>query len=163
MNLIMANEKTFLAVKPEAFSRNDTAGIVEMLTKLLPDAKCVAMKVYKPSEELAKNHYAALADKPFFPDLIKSFTSGEILGMVWEGENVVSRARDAMGATNPEQAAEATIRKVYGKHIGDNAIHGSDTEPGSAAREVQIHFPDANFAPIQDPIAKVKELVSSAV
>lgn len=154
----MTTEKTFLAIKPEAFKRGDSQGIVEMLVKLLPDAQCLAMKVYKPSEELAREHYAALSDKPFFPDLIESFTSGEILGMVWEGENVVARARDAMGATDPAKADDGTIRKVYGKHIGDNAIHGSDTEPGSAAREVKIHFPDANFAVIADPVAKVKEL-----
>lgn len=157
----MATEKTFLAVKPEAFSRGDTSGIVAMLSKLLPDAKCVAMKTYTPSKELAEKHYEALSSKPFFPDLIKSFTAGPILGMVWEGENVVAKARDAMGATNPEQATEGTIRKQYGKHIGDNAIHGSDTEPGSATREVAIHFPEAQFSAISNPEAKAKELSST--
>lgn len=156
----MAVEKTFLAVKPEAFKRGDTAGIVEMLKTKLSDCKCVGMKVYQPTEGLAKEHYAALSDKPFFPELIESFTAGHILGMVWEGENVVARARDAMGATNPEEAEEGTIRKKYGKHIGDNAIHGSDTEPGSAEREVKIHFPSAEFSEIQDPTAKAKELCS---
>lgn len=154
----MATEKTFLAIKPEAFQRGDSIGIVEMLAALLPDAKCIAMKTYTPSKELAEKHYEALSSKPFFPDLIKSFTAGPILGMVWEGENIVSRARDAMGATNPEQANEGTIRKKFGKHIGDNAIHGSDTEPGSAAREVEIHFTGASFSTIADPKNKAKEL-----
>ncbi len=158
----MTTEKTFLAIKPEAYQRGDSVAIIELLSTLLPDAKCVAMKVYKPTTELAKEHYAALADKPFFPDLISSFTSGPILGMVWEGQNVVAKARDAMGATNPEQAAEGTIRKKFGKHIGDNAIHGSDTEPGSATREVGIHFPEAKFATIANPAAKAKELVEAA-
>lgn len=158
----MVIEKTFLAIKPEAFQRGDTVGIVEMLSELMPDAKCLAMKVYTPTESLARNHYAALSDKPFFPDLIKSFTAGPILGMVWEAENVVARARDAMGATNPEAAAAGTIRKKFGKHIGDNAIHGSDTEPGSAKREIEIHFPDANFAPIANPAAKAQELLNTA-
>ena len=81
--------------------------------------------------------------------------------MVWEAENVVARARDAMGATDPSKAADDTIRKVYGKHIGDNAIHGSDTEEGSAAREIQIHFPEANFAQI-DPIATLEALFTKA-
>ncbi|MCE2928328.1 MAG: hypothetical protein LW817_01700 [Candidatus Caenarcaniphilales bacterium] len=157
----MTIEKTFLAVKPEAFSRGDAQGIVEMLSKLLPDAKCLAMKIYQPTEALAKEHYAALSDKPFFPELIKSFTAGKIVGMVWEAENVVARARDAMGATDPSKAADDTIRKVYGKHIGDNAIHGSDTEEGSAAREIQIHFPEANFAQI-DPIATLEALFTKA-
>lgn len=159
----MAIEKTFLAVKPEAFKRGDTAGIVEMLSSMLNDCKCVAMKCYKPTEGLAKEHYAALSDKPFFGELIESFTAGNILGMVWEGENVVARARDAMGATNPEEAAEGTIRKKYGKHIGDNAIHGSDTEPGSAEREVKIHFDGVEFSEIADPTAKAKELSQAAV
>ena len=158
----MTTEKTFLAVKPEAFSRKDGAGIIQMLTELLPDAKCVSMKIYQPSDELARNHYAALSDKPFFSDLIKSFTAGPIIGMVWEADNIVARARDAMGATNPDAAAEDTIRKKFGKHIGDNAIHGSDTEPGSAEREIKIHFPEANFAPITDPVAKVNELLLAA-
>lgn len=158
----MTTQKTFLAIKPEAYSRGDATGIIEMLVNLLPGAKCVAMKSYQPSEELAKEHYAALSDKPFFPELIKSFTAGSILGMVWEGEDIVSKARDAMGATNPEEAKDGTIRKKYGKHIGDNAIHGSDTEPGSADREVKIHFPEASFAPITDPVSKSKELTQAA-
>lgn len=159
----MVVERTFLAVKPEAFKRGDTAGIVAMLQKLLPDCKCLAMKSYKPTQELASEHYAALSDKPFFPELIQSFTAGYILGMVWEGENVVARARDAMGATNPEQAAEGTIRKIYGKHIADNAIHGSDTEPGSAEREIKIHFPATQFTEIKDPVNKAKELSQAVV
>ena len=67
----MTIEKTFLAVKPEAFSRGDAQGIVEMLSKLLPDAKCLAMKIYQPTEALAKEHYAALSDKPFSLNLSK--------------------------------------------------------------------------------------------
>ena len=83
--------------------------------------------------------------------------------MVWEGDNIVARARDAMGATNPADAKEGTIRKNFGKHIGDNAIHGSDTEEGSAAREVKIHFPEAKFSEITNPSAKAKELSQATV
>lgn len=153
----MANEKTFLAVKPDAFKRGDTVGIVKMLVEKL-GAKCLAMKVYQPSEEIAREHYAAHVEKPFFPDLIKSFTSGKVLGMVWEGEGVIAKAREVLGATNPADSDEGTIRKKYGKSIDDNAIHGSDTDPGSADREVKIHFADANFAEIADPVAKAQEL-----
>lgn len=156
----MATEKTFLAIKPAAYERGDAVGIVEMLSKKL-NAKCLAMKVYQPSAELAKEHYAALSDKPFFGELVESFSSGPILGMIWEGEDVVAAAREAMGATNPEEAAEGTIRKVFAKSIGDNAIHGSDTEPGSAEREVKLHFPEADFSEIADPVAKAKELVAA--
>lgn len=159
----MSKQKTFLAIKPEAYTRGEATAIVSMLVKLLPGAKCLAMKSYRPSDKLAKEHYAALSDKPFFPELIKSFTAGSILGMVWEGENIVAKARDAMGATDPKAAVEGTIRKQFGKHIGDNAIHGSDTEPGSAEREIKIHFPEANFREITDPVAKSQELTQTLV
>ncbi len=155
-------EKTFLAVKPDAMNRGEAPHIIQMLAQLLPDSKCISMKIYTPTEELAKEHYAALSDKPFFPELIRSFTSGPILGMVWEGENVVSRAREAMGATNPEQAAEGTVRKVFGKSIEDNAIHGSDTEAGSAEREISIHFPEAQWRPICHPARHALGLMSPA-
>lgn len=158
----MAIEKTFLAIKPQAVKRSETLAVLEMLIGLLPEAKCVGMKFYAPTEALAKEHYAALSDKPFFPDLIESFTAGPILGMAWEGENVVAKAREVMGATNPADADEGTIRKKFGKGIEDNAIHGSDTEPGSADRELKIHFSEGNFAEITDPLAKAKELIESA-
>lgn len=156
----MATEKTFLAVKPGAYERGDTVGIVELLVKNLP-AKCVAMKAYTPSEELAKSHYSAHTEKPFFADLVKSFTSGPVLGMVWEGEGVVAKAREVLGATNPADSDEGTVRKVYGKSIDDNAIHGSDTDPGSADKEIGLHFAEGNFAEIADPVAKAKELTAA--
>jgi nucleoside-diphosphate kinase len=151
-------EKTFLAVKPAAYARGDAPGIIKMLSEGLPDAKCIAMKIYKPSKELATKHYEAHIEKPFFPDLLASFTSGPIVGMVWEGENIVARARELMGATNPEKAAEGTIRKVYAKSMEDNAIHGSDTDLGSAEREVSIHFPEEDFQVIKDPASRLLSL-----
>ena len=154
----MAQEKTFIAVKPFAFKRGDTVDIVDLLSKKLEGAKCLAMKAYQPSQALAEEHYAEHKEKPFFKDLVDSFTSGPLLGMVWEGENIVAKAREVMGATNPADAAEGTIRNVFGKSLDDNAIHGSDTEPGSADREVKLHFPEANFAEITDIVAKAKEL-----
>lgn len=150
-------QKTFLAIKPPAMERGDAVEIVKVLENTL-DAQCLAMKVYTPSKEMAEKHYEALSDKPFFGELIESFTAGPILGMVWQGEDVVAKARETMGATNPEEAKEGTIRKLFAKSIGDNAIHGSDTEPGSAEREVEIHFSGANFAPIADPVAEAQKL-----
>lgn len=157
----MSTQKTFLAIKPPAMERGDAVEIIKVLEGKLTDCNCVAMKVYTPSKELAEKHYEALSDKPFFGELIESFTSGPILGMVWEGENVVARAREAMGATNPEEADEGTIRKLFAKSIGDNAIHGSDTEPGSAQREVEIHFAGANFEAISSPSSKAQELTGA--
>ncbi len=159
----MTQEKTFLAVKPTSYARGEAVTVVEMLTKLLPDAKCLAMRAYTPSKELAEAHYAAHSERPFFGELVESFTSGPVLGMVWEGDNIVARAREAMGATNPENAAEGTIRKRLGRSIGDNIIHGSDTDPGSAEREVSLHFPEANWANIADPAAKAAELTAAKV
>ncbi len=147
-------QKTFLAIKPDAMKRGDAVGIVKLLEEKLPQAQCLAMKVYTPSKEIAEKHYEALSDKPFFGELIESFTAGPILGMVWQGENIVAKAREAMGATNPEEADEGTIRKVFAKSISDNAIHGSDTEPGSAERELEIHFAGADLAPIASPSAE---------
>lgn len=154
-------ERTFLAIKPNAYQRGDASAIVAMLQDLLPDCVCLAMKSYTPSEELAREHYAALSDKPFFPELIQSFTAGPILGMVWEGVDIVSRAREAMGATDPAKANEGTIRKRFAKSINDNAIHGSDTEPGSATREVSIHFANAEFSIIEKPSSLAAELSPS--
>ena len=156
----MGTERTFLAIKPPAMERGDAVAIIKILQEKL-GATCLAMKVYTPTKELAENHYAALSDKPFFGELIESFTAGPILGMVWEGEGVVAKAREIMGATNPEEADEGTIRKLFAKSIGDNAIHGSDTEPGSATREVEIHFGGADMSPIVDPVAQAEKLSSA--
>ncbi len=159
----MTQEQTFLAVKPTSYARGESVEVVEMLTKLLPDAKCLAMKVYTPSKELAGEHYAAHKDKLFFGELVDSFTSGPILGMVWQGDNIVARAREAMGATDPAKAADNTIRKAFGRSMSDNIIHGSDTDPGSAENEVKLHFPEANWAETADPVAKAKELTAAKV
>jgi len=152
-------QRTFLAIKPEAFKRNDTVGIVKMLEDKL-DAKCIAMKAYTPSKELAEAHYAVHKERPFFGELISSFTSGPVLGMVWEGENVIEKARELMGATNPEQAAEGTIRKAFAKSIGDNAIHGSDA-PETAENEIKLHFPETKFEHITEPSLKAEEEVKA--
>ncbi len=156
-------EKTFLAVKPTSYARGEAVAVVEMLTKLLPDAKCLAMKAYTPSKELAEAHYSAHSAKSFFGELVDSFTAGPVLGMVWEGENIVARAREAMGATDPAKSAEGTIRKRLGRSMSDNIIHGSDTDPGSAEKEVGLHFPEANWANIADPVAKAAELTAAKV
>lgn len=158
----MAVERTFLAVKPLAFGRGDSVGIVKMLVEKL-GAKCVSMKVYTASKELAEEHYSEHKEKPFFGSLVESFTSGPLLGMIWEGEGVVAKAREVMGATNPADSTEGTIRNVFGKSLDDNAIHGSDTEPGSADREVGLHFSEGNFSEIADPVAKAGELTAAAV
>ncbi len=159
----MTQEQTFLAVKPTSYARGESVEVVEMLTKLLPDAKCLAMSAYAPSKELAEAHYAAHKERPFFGELVESFTAGPILGMVWQGDNIVARAREAMGATDPAKAAEGTIRKRLGRSIGDNIIHGSDTDPGSAEREIGLHFAGSNWAEIADPVAKAKELTAAKV
>ena len=82
--------------------------------------------------------------------------------MVWEGEAVIEKARTLMGATNPEEAAEGTIRKAFAKSIGDNAIHGSDAT-ATAVNEIALHFPEAEFAAIDSPAAKAQDLVKAAV
>ncbi len=159
----MTIQKTFLAIKPAAFARGESQAIVEMLVKLLPGATCQAMKVYTPSKELAEAHYAAHSDKPFFQELVGTFSAGPVLGMVWEGENIIARAREAMGATDPSKAAEGTIRKRFGLSIGDNTIHGSDTDPGSAEKELALHFANDKLSPIADPVRRAAELLAAKV
>jgi len=154
-------QKTFLAVKPEAFKRNDTVGIVKMLEEKL-DAKCIAMRAYIPSKDLAEAHYAIHKERPFFAELIASFTSGPVLGMVWEGEDVIEKARVLMGATSPEQAAEGTIRKSFAKSIGDNAIHGSDAVE-TADYEIKLHFSETQFEHITEPSLKAADELKAYV
>lgn len=158
-------EKTFLAIKPAAYQRGEAVAVIEMLISKLkekdPSVRCLSMRVYQPSVKLAEQHYEAHKDKPFFPSLVESFTSGPILGMVWEGNNIVAIAREVMGATDPAKAAEGTIRKKFGRSMEDNIIHGSDTDPGSGEREVNLHFPEAEFSIIADPVAMTRSLIVS--
>lgn len=98
------------------------------------------LRMVVPTEELAKQHYADLSAKPFFPGLVEYFTSGPVVAMVWEGEDVILGGRKLVGATNPKDSAPGTIRGDFCIEVGRNIIHGSDGKD-SAAKEIALWFP----------------------
>ena len=121
----MATERTFSIIKPDATRRNLTGAI----TAMLEDAglRVVASKRIRMSREQAEGFYAVHRERPFFNDLVAFMTSGPVVVQVLEGENAVARNREVMGATNPANADEGTIRKVHAKSIEANSVHGSDS------------------------------------
>lgn len=130
-------EKTFLMVKPDGVQRNLVGEIVQRFEA--KGFKLVGAKLMTVSEELANEHYGEHKDKPFFGELVEFITSGPVFAMVWEGENVISVARNMMGKTNPQEAAPSTIRGDFGVTVGKNIIHGSDSAE-SAEKEINLWF-----------------------
>tara|TARA_Y100000780_G_scaffold232595_1_gene268863 strand:+ start:166248 stop:166676 length:429 start_codon:yes stop_codon:yes gene_type:complete len=133
----MANEKTLSIIKPNATLDNNIGNIISMFEK--NDLRIAAAKLTQLSKEKAEGFYIEHKDRPFFGELVEFMTSGPVVLMVLEGENAVAKNREIMGATNPAEAAEGTIRKLYAKSIGENAVHGSDSAQ-SAEREVSYFF-----------------------
>ena len=135
----MALERTFSIIKPDATARNLTGKI----TAKLEDAglRVVASKRIHMTEEQAKGFYAVHAERPFYNDLVAFMTSGPVVVQVLEGENAITKNREVMGATNPEEAAEGTVRKEFAENIERNSVHGSDA-PETAAEEIAFFFKD---------------------
>mmetsp|Transcript_17349 Transcript_17349/g.28490 ORF Transcript_17349/g.28490 Transcript_17349/m.28490 type:complete len:151 (+) Transcript_17349:2310-2762(+) len=130
-------ERTFVAVKPDGVQRGLVGEIIARFEK--KGYKLVAMKTLIPSKELAREHYAELSEKPFFPYLVDFITSGPVVGMVWEGKGVVATARKLIGATNPLASEPGTIRGDFAVDVGRNVIHGSDSVD-NGAREIKLWF-----------------------
>jgi len=130
-------ERTYLMVKPDGVQRGLVGEIISRFEK--KGIKLVGLKMLVISRQLAEKHYAEHTGKSFFGPLVDYITSGPVVAMVLEGKDVVSTARDMMGATNPLKAAQGTIRATYGMDLGRNIIHGSDS-PASAEREIGIFF-----------------------
>ncbi|HEX8640218.1 MAG TPA: nucleoside-diphosphate kinase [Allosphingosinicella sp.] len=133
----MATERTFSIIKPDATRRNLTGEI----TKMLEDAglRVVASKRIRMTKDQAEGFYAVHRERPFFNDLVTFMTSGPVVVQVLEGENAVARNREVMGATNPAQAEEGTIRKTHAESIEANSVHGSDS-PENARIEIDFFF-----------------------
>ncbi|QAV27010.1 nucleoside-diphosphate kinase [Anoxybacillus flavithermus] len=130
-------ERTFLMVKPDGVQRGVIGDIVARFER--KGFQLVGAKLMQVSRELAEQHYAEHKERPFFGELVEFITSGPVFAMVWEGENVISTARQMMGKTNPQEALPGTIRGDFGLTVGKNIIHGSDSKE-SAAREIQLFF-----------------------
>ena len=130
-------ERTFIAIKPDGVKR----GFIGKILQRFEDKsyKIVALKMLNVTSEQAKKHYAEHEGKPFYPSLIEYITSGPVVAMVLEGENVVSGARHIMGKTNPDEADVGTIRGDFAQVKEYNIVHGSDSIE-SAQREIAIYF-----------------------
>ncbi|RPG58116.1 MAG: nucleoside-diphosphate kinase [Flavobacteriales bacterium TMED191] len=133
----MKNTRTFTMIKPDAVQNKYTGQIITHIENA--GFKIIAMKLRKLSTQQAQDFYEVHKERPFFNDLIKYITSGPIIAAVLEKENAVEDFRKLIGSTNPEDADEGTIRKLYAKSIDANAIHGSDSDE-NAEIESNFHF-----------------------
>jgi nucleoside-diphosphate kinase len=139
----MAGTRTFSIIKPDATERNLTGAVNKVIEE--GGLRIVAQRRIKMTREQAERFYSVHAERPFFGELVDFMTSGPVVVQVLEGENAVVRYRDVMGATNPEEAAEGTIRALFAKSIGENSAHGSDSDE-NAAIEIAQFFSEADIA-----------------
>ena len=136
--------RTFSIIKPDATKRNITGGINKIIES--NNLTIIAQKRIKLSKEQAEGFYNIHRDKPFFVDLIEYMTSGPVIIQVLDGENAVEQYRKIMGATNPENAEEGTIRKQYALNIQENSVHGSDSDE-NANIEINYFFKPDEIVP----------------
>jgi nucleoside-diphosphate kinase len=133
---IMAIERTFSIIKPDATERNLTGAINALIEKA--GLRIVAQKRIRMTREQAETFYAVHKARPFFGELVDFMISAPVVVQVLEGENAVLKHRDVMGATDPSKAAEGTIRKLHAKSIGENSVHGSDALETAAIEIAQF-------------------------
>jgi nucleoside-diphosphate kinase len=138
----MATERTLSIIKPDATKRNVTGGI----NKVIEDSglRIVGQRRIHLSRREAKLFYEVHAERPFYDELVEFMVSGPVVVQVLEGENAVEKYREVMGATNPEEAAEGTIRKLFAQSIGENSVHGSDSAE-NAAHEIEFFFSEKDI------------------
>jgi nucleoside-diphosphate kinase len=133
-------ERTFSIIKPDATERNLTGKI----NAVIEDAglRIVAQRRIRMSEAQAKKFYEVHAARPFYGELVDFMISAPVVVQVLEGPNAVAKYRDVMGATNPANAAEGTIRRLYAESVGENSVHGSDSAENAALEIVQFFKPE---------------------
>jgi len=131
----MATNRTFTMIKPDAVQDGNSGAIL----KMIEDAgfKVIAMKYTRLTPELAGKFYEVHKERPFYGELCEYMSSGPIFAAILEKDNAVADFRTLIGATNPAEAAEGTIRKLYAKSIGENAVHGSDSDENA---EIEGNF-----------------------
>jgi nucleoside-diphosphate kinase len=132
-------DRTLILVKPDAFERGLTGEVIARFER--KGLKIVALKHMVVERDLAEEHYAEHAEKPFFGELVDFITGGPLVAMVLEGYEAVTAARQVIGATNPLEADAGSIRGTYGLEVQTNLVHGSDS-PESAQRETALFFPE---------------------
>lgn len=133
----MSGNRTFTMIKPDAVKAGHIGGILNQITEA--GFKIVAMKYTKLSSDKAGEFYAIHKARPFYGELVEFMSSGPIVAAILEKDNAVSEFRTLIGATNPADAAPGTIRAKYAKNVGENAVHGSDSDE-NAAIESSFHF-----------------------
>ncbi len=133
----MGYEKTFSIIKPNAINKNVIGKIMAQFEE--NNLKIAAAKLSKIERSKCEEFYAEHKERPFFGELVDFMTSGPVMLMVLAGEGAIAKNREIMGATNPAEAAEGTLRKLYADSMGENAVHGSDS-PTSAEREISLFF-----------------------
>ncbi len=138
----MSGNRTFTMLKPDAIENGYTGKIIDMIINAGFSIK--AMKLTRLSEERAKEFYAVHAERPFYGELVEYMSSGPIVAAILEKDNAVEDFRKLIGATDPAEAAEGTIRKYYAESKGRNAVHGSDSDE-NAAIECAFHFADSEI------------------
>jgi nucleoside-diphosphate kinase len=130
-------EKTFSIIKPDAVASGKAGKILSLLEE--NGFRIAALRMLRLSQGQAEGFYAVHKERPFYSGLVKFMTEGPVIVMALEREDAVKKLREVMGATNPANAAEGTVRKLYAENIERNAIHGSDA-PETAAQELQFFF-----------------------
>ena len=135
----MAVTRTFSMIKPDATARNLTGRINAMLEEA--GLRIVAQKRIQMTKAQAEKFYEVHRERPFYDELTTFMASAPVVVQVLEGEDAVARNREVMGATNPSEAAEGTIRKEFALSIGENSVHGSDSDE-NAATEIAFFFPE---------------------
>jgi len=133
----MALERTFSIIKPDAVRRNLIGKIIAKFEE--NGLRPVAMKKIHMTREQAEGFYAVHKERPFFAELVEQMIASPVVVQVLEGENAIARNREIMGATNPANAAEGTIRKEFALSVGENSVHGSDA-PETAREEIKFFF-----------------------
>ena len=128
--LINMTNRTFTMIKPDAFKNGHAGAIIDRIIK--EGYKVKAMKMLKLSAEKAGEFYAVHKERPFYGELVAFMSSGPIVAAILEKENAVEDFRKLIGATNPANAEEGTIRKLYATSVGENAVHGSDSDENAA-------------------------------
>ncbi len=135
----MAIERTFSIIKPDAVAKNVIGKIYSRFES--NGLRIVASKMVHMTKEQAGGFYAVHKERPFYNDLVEFMTSGPVMVQVLEGEGAITKNREIMGATNPQEAAEGTIRADFADTLDENAVHGSDA-PETAAQEIEYFFPE---------------------
>jgi nucleoside-diphosphate kinase len=138
----MALERTFAIIKPDAVAKGQTGEILAIIER--NGFRVIGMKMRRLSKREAEGFYAVHKERPFFSGLVTFMTEGPVVVLALERENAIARWREVMGATNPANAAEGTIRKQFAENIERNCVHGSDS-PETAAQEIPFFFSAAEL------------------